>query len=77
MFNPDTGQSVRLQDPFKIPLTLEVRLVVPRSAKPFEDVPIKAFVSGVQMARIGPKLFHVAFDRLPTSDIGALVVEVR
>lgn len=76
-FNPDTGQSIRLQESFKNPLTLEVRLVVPRSARPFENVPIQVFMSGVQMARIGPKRFHVAFDKLPESARAALVVEVR
>lgn len=76
-FNPDTGQSVKLQESFPIPLTLEVVLIVPRSTKPFDNVPIRVFVSGVQAARIGPKRFHVAFDKLPASDIDALVVEVR
>jgi hypothetical protein len=76
-FNPDTGQSIRLQESFKNPLTLEVRLVVPRSARPFENVPIQVWVSGVQMSRIGPKRFHIAFDKLPESARSALVVEVR
>lgn len=76
-FDPSTGQSIRLQENFQTPLTLEVKLIVPRSAKSFEDVPIQVFVSGVKMSRIGPKRFHVAFDRLPVSDINALVVEVR
>lgn len=76
-FDPSTGQTIKLQDTFPIPLTLEVRLIVPRSTKPFENVPIRVFVSGVQASRIGPKQFHVAFDKLPASDVDALAVEVR
>ena len=76
-FNPDTGQTIRVQESFKNPLTLEVRLVVPRSARPFENVPIQVWIGGVQMARIGPRRFHIGFYRLPESVRSALVVEVR
>ena len=76
-FNPDTGQSVKLQETFPVPQTLKVSLLVPRSAGPFREVPVQVFVSGVRARRIGPKVFEIATDSIPASALGSLTIEVR
>jgi hypothetical protein len=76
-FNPDTGQTVKVQDTFPAGAALEIRLIVPHSATPFEKVPIQVFVSGAEATRVGPKLFVLSFDRLSDVDLEALTIEVR
>lgn len=76
-FNPGTGQSVRLQEAFSVPQTLKVSLLVPRSAGPFQDVPVQVVVSGVRARRTGPKVFEVSTDSLPASALPRLTIEVR
>ena len=65
---------VTAQETFSTPTTLRVRLVVPHSARPFGEIPIKVLVNGVQARRTWAKTFEISTKSLSGTEFA---IEVR
>ena len=64
-FDPETAiGSPTVQESFAMPAALRIRLVVPRSAKPFSEIPVKVFVNGVEASRVSATVFQTTTKNL-------------
>lgn len=56
--------SPTVQEDFTMPAALRIRLLVPQSAKPFAEIPVKVLVNGVQANRVSATVFQISTKNL-------------
>ncbi len=66
--------SPKAQKSFSLPATLRIRVLVPHSAKPFGEIPVQVWVSGVQARRTSATVFEVSTKQLSGTEFA---IEVR
>lgn len=62
------------QESFAMPAALKIRLLVPQSAKPFAEIPVKVLVNGVEARRASATVFQISTKNLSGTEFAIEVL---